>query len=196
MKKLVSILRLYILILLAFCNSSHALKFSKIKIGDEIGKGYNYGYSYHQSFSSTFIYNDNKGNYIVTVSSPNIVNFVTGIAVFSPTGKLLEVEGINLVSCENVERFVNQTLKDVIKEFGDVHADVGSGQCVPTYIGENATLVSFQGTKFDTSYSNTIDGIVYWDILNNTFTKQPAKYTPPTSKNFFIKFLNYFKIAT
>ena len=194
MKKLLVKLFLCILIVCSFCSKSDALKFSKIKIGDAVGRGCTYGYSYCQSLSSTFIYKDNKGNYIVTVSSPENINFVTGIVVFSSNGTLLEVEGVKVISIESVEEFITQPLKNIKKQFGEVPADVGSGQYVPTYIGENATLVSIQGNGFDVSDDNIIEGIVYWDIINNKSTyEKPVRSKLSSNQSFFEKFLSFFK---
>ena len=164
MKKIITIV--YLVLNLFFVDTC-ALTYTKIKIGDCTGTGHKYGYRCYDSFGgSLFVYKDVSDHYIITVSSPKNKRYVSGIAVFSSDGVLLESEGIKVIRINEIIEFFNKySLKDFNKKFKNIHCDIGSGMYVPSFIVENATVLFLQGSGFKKGGNGIVTGIGYWDII-------------------------------
>lgn len=83
---------------------------------------------------------DEQGVYIITVSKyGNRDKFVH----FSDEREILKTNGITPLDIEDPQAFVGMEWSDIIAQYGQPHADVGSGFSIPSYITNNAVLITF-----------------------------------------------------
>lgn len=84
---------------------------------------------------------EERGVYIITVSDVGVAKKTVH---FSSCGEVLKTKGIKLLNIEDPQDFVGMEWSDIVAQYGEPHADVGSGFYIPSYITENAFLITFQ----------------------------------------------------
>ena len=62
---------------------------------------------------------------------------------FSSDRECLSVQGVVLVKNEELNQHLGKKLNELENHFGEIHADVGSGFYIPSYITEDGYLISF-----------------------------------------------------
>ena len=83
---------------------------------------------------------EEQGVYIITVSKYGERDkFVH----FSGEREILKTNGITPLDIEDPQDFVGMEWSDIIAQYGQSHADVGSGFSIPSYITNNAFLITF-----------------------------------------------------
>lgn len=65
------------------------------------------------------------------------------IVEFSSDRECLSVQGLVLVKHGELNQYLGKTLIELESQYGKVHADVGSGFYIPSYITEDGYLLSF-----------------------------------------------------
>lgn len=83
------------------------------------------------------------------------------IVEFSSDRKCLGTGGLTLVTNTDFNRYIGKNLNEIIGELGEVHADVGSGFYVPSYITVDGYLICFE-IENDTVYE-----VIKRDLLKN-----------------------------
>ena len=111
------------------------------------------------NLNSAIIFKDGE-NYIVTILDRS--GNISGIAIFSSDRKLLRAEGITPINAENIGRFVGKTIKELEKQYGNIHCDTGSGRYIPAYFTDNASIVFFGVSDIE---SEPIESISLEDII-------------------------------
>lgn len=76
--------------------------------------------------------------YVITVSTMDRRNKAVH---FSDEREVLKTKGIEPLKTEDWQNLVGRRMQDIVEQYGEPHADVGSGFYIPSYITEDAYLV-------------------------------------------------------
>lgn len=79
--------------------------------------------------------------YIIVVEENGVAQ---KIVEFSSDRKCHTAQGLVLVENEDINQYLDKSLNELKENFGEVHADVGSGLYIPAYITENGYLVCLE----------------------------------------------------
>lgn len=63
---------------------------------------------------------------------------------FSDEREILKAKGVEPLKKEDIQIYVAKKFTDVVAQYGEPHADIGSGFYIPAYITEDAYLISIQ----------------------------------------------------
>lgn len=106
--------------------------------------------------SLTAIEEDNV--YIITIST---VGEKDKTIHFSETRKILKAKGIKPLKTEEIQIFEGMDMAAVIEQYGEPHADTGSGLYIPSYITQEAYLIQVLLDK-----ENKVREIIKEDLIN------------------------------
>lgn len=101
-----------------------------------------------------------KENYIFDIIGGKEVEF-------SPDRVVVRAVLVEPIKCDNYQELLNCSLDDVKSVFGEPHFDEGSGFYIPSYITEDAHILSL--------YPND-DGIIEGVFLNDPTRNEPTKF--------------------
>ena len=155
MKKILSILLISVLTL-SGCSDNN-----KISIGSSISKIN----AQHKNFiflNSIIVYK--KSDIFIVVVEKN--GLVDKIVEFSSKRNSLHVEGLSLLQIDNINQYLNKDVDEIINNLGEIHADIGSGFYIPSYITSDAYLISF------VIEDHKIVEVIKRDLLSNTIVEQ------------------------
>ena len=133
MKKIIIVLLLIVLFLSGCKNNSD------IRIGDSMSEINNQQTPFI-FLNSLSVFRTNNTYTIVVEKSGTAQK----IAEFSSDRKCRTVQGLALVKNEDINWYLGKSLYELKEEFGEVHADIGSGFYIPAYITENGYLICFE----------------------------------------------------
>ena len=98
----------------------------------------NKNYSPDFSINALSVYTLN-GKYYVIIDDGNIVQkFVE----FSYSRSCLNKQGLELISDYDIDQFLSRDINELAEDLGRYHVDIGSGAYIPSYITEDAKLIS------------------------------------------------------
>ena len=115
-------------------------EFNKIKIGesmDQAGGVYKFT---HIDLNAVKVFAD-EDKFVIVIEENQVIS---GIVVFSDVGRLLYSEKITPIDDESIEQFCGKPVKELEKQHGKFHGDIGSGFYIPAYITNHATIVFFE----------------------------------------------------
>lgn len=104
---------------------------------------------------------DNK--YYIIVENDGIVE---SLAVFSHERKCCQTQGITLVKDDDIQQYLNKPFGEIEEEIGIPHLDLGSGFYIPSYITENAYLISLE------LVDGFVSEVIKRDLIENNITEQ------------------------
>ncbi len=107
--------------------------------------------------SLTAIEEDNV--YIITIST---VGEKDKTIHFSETRRILKTKGIKPLKPEEIQIFEGMDMAAVIEQYGEPHADAGSGLYIPSYITQDAYLIQVLLDK-----ENKVREIIKEDLINS-----------------------------
>lgn len=87
---------------------------------------------------------------------------IQGSLYFSKDRQLKEHWNVNAIGSENAAVFFGKSLEEITKEYGDPHADIGSGFYIPAYVSEDAHLVVLY------MENNTVYKVTVKDLITDT----------------------------
>lgn len=154
MKKIIIVL---LLILLTLLGSS---KNYTIRIGDSMTMINNQQTPFI-FLNSLSVFRTNN-TYTVVVEKKGMVQ---KIVEFSSDRKCRTAQGLDLVKNEDINQYLGKSLNELKEKFGEVHADIGSGFYVPSYITETGYLICFE-VENDIVYE-----VIKRDLLTNEVVK-------------------------
>ena len=89
-------------------------------------------------------------------------NGIISEAEFSLDRQCIRNKGITLITLDDLQNCLGVELANIIDIVGPPHADTGSGFYIPTYVCENAKLLTLMLNK-----EETVIGITVQDLLTN-----------------------------
>lgn len=101
-----------------------------------------------------------KENYIFDITMGGSVEFTTDRIV-------VRTHHIEPIKCDNYQELLNCSFDDVKSMFGEPHFDDGSGFYIPSYITEDAHILSLFPNE---------DGIIEGVFLSDPTRNEPAKF--------------------
>lgn len=90
--------------------------------------------------NSLYAYKSND-NYLIVVSNDGKAE---KMVEFSANRKSNNICGLKLVKSENIRQYIGISIEEMTDKLGQPHVDIGSGFYIPSYITENAYLLSFE----------------------------------------------------
>lgn len=150
MKRII-ILLVVISVLFSGCGNSF-----EIKIGDNMDI-VNDNYSPYLLLNSLYGYNINN-NYVFIIVDCNIVK---KLVEFSADRKVVSSYNLDLISSDDFNKYLGININKLIEVFNQPHVDIGSGFYLPSYITNDANLITFD-FKDETVY-----GVTKRDLLTN-----------------------------
>ena len=108
-----------------------------VAVGQSISE-INEKYSSVFSFNPLSVYKVNNNYCVVIEDGHTVQKFVE----FSDSRKCLSKQDIELIRDYDANKFLNNDFNKLIAEIGQPHVDIGSGFYIPSYITEEANLIS------------------------------------------------------
>lgn len=99
-----------------------------------------------------------KNNYIMVVSNQGVVQKLVEL---SPKREIVQAYGLDLVKCDDLNKFLDMNISNLKDSFGQPHVDVGSGFYIPAYITYDAYLICFE------LENDIVFGVIRRDLLSN-----------------------------
>lgn len=156
------ILVLLLIIMFLFCG---CINDSGWKVGESMSK-INKEYVPYISMGMLSGYENENNFWIVIKNGDNIEKLV----VFSPERKSLQIQNMNLIECEDINRFLGMNITQLEEIYGSPHADIGNGFYIPAYITKNAYLICLE------LENNVVFEVIKRDLLTNDVIECTEKY--------------------
>ena len=134
---------------------------SSFEVGQSMSK-INEEYSSVFSFNALSVYKVNEVYCVIIEDGHTVQKF----AEFSASRSCLNKQGLELIRFYDVNLFLNKDFNGLIEEIGQPHVDIGSGFYIPSYVTEEAKLISLYIED-----DLVVDVIVY-DLFSGETTDQ------------------------
>ena len=110
---------------------------SSFEVGQSMSE-INEKYSSVFSFNTLSVYKVNENYCVVIEDGHTVQKFVE----FSDSRSCLNKQGLELICDYDVNQFLNNDFNKLTMEIGQPHVDIGSGFFIPSYVTEEAKLIS------------------------------------------------------
>jgi len=127
------------------------------------------------NLNTLLVYKENRGYTVVVNENGKTVKTVR----FSSNRNSSEIQGLQLLECEDIGEYLGMDIDQLQEKLGPVHADVGSGFYIPSYVTTDAHLICFE------TIDDTVASVMKLDILSNqVIERRENRSNHPMGENY------------